>query len=135
MNSKIILGIIVVLLLVGGIFLFSSQTATSPSPSPTLTGSTETPVPSESPSGSPVSSGSREYSLADVAAHANAQSCYTTINAKVYDLTSWIDQHPGGREAILSLCGKDGTAAFTAMHGGQARPEAELASLFIGVLK
>jgi hypothetical protein len=36
--------------------------------------------------------------------------------------------------AILSLCGKDGTVAFNAQHGGQGRPETELASFKIGTL-
>lgn len=79
-------------------------------------------------------SGAKTFTMADVAAHNSQSSCYTTINGSVYDVTSWINQHPGGAEAILSLCGKDGTAAFTQQHGGQRRPEAELATFKIGVL-
>ncbi|MDB5264846.1 MAG: conserved rane protein of unknown function [Parcubacteria group bacterium] len=79
----------------------------------------------------PVTSG---YTSVQVAAHADASSCWTTIGGKVYDLTLWVKQHPGGSRAILSLCGHDGTAAFEREHGGQARPEQELASFFIGNL-
>ncbi|MEI7709620.1 MAG: cytochrome b5 domain-containing protein [bacterium] len=43
--------------------------------------------------------------------------------------------HPGGSQAILYLCGIDGTKAFNDQHGGQARPERELASFVIGKLK
>ncbi len=75
------------------------------------------------------------YTLAQVATHSNASSCWTIVGANVYDLTTWINQHPGGRDAILSLCGKDGTAAFMAQHGGQTRPENELNSLQIGIYK
>jgi len=75
------------------------------------------------------------YSLSQVATHNNASSCWTAIRSQVYDMTAWIDQHPGGRQAILSLCGKDGTAAFVAQHGGEAQPEAELKSFFIGNYK
>jgi len=74
------------------------------------------------------------YTLADLATHNSSKSCYTTINGQVYDLTSWISQHPGGRQAILSLCGKDGTQAFNDQHGGQSRPEQELKSFLIGKL-
>ena len=81
-----------------------------------------------------VASGS-SYSMADVAAANIKTKCWTAIGGNVYDLTSWITQHPGGQGAILSLCGKDGTAAFNAQHGGQARPEQELKSLLIGTLK
>lgn len=74
------------------------------------------------------------FTFAQVRTHNSASSCYTTIHGSVYDVTSWIDQHPGGAQAILSLCGTDGSAAFDAQHGGQRRPEAELASFKIGTL-
>ncbi len=74
------------------------------------------------------------YTMAVVATHDSSASCWTTINSSVYDVTTWITQHPGGQQAILGLCGKDGTAAFTGQHGGQPRPEKELASFKIGVL-
>ena len=75
------------------------------------------------------------YTLADISAHNTALSCWSAINGKAYDLTSWINQHPGGSQAILSICGIDGSAAFNAQHGGQSRPEQELASFYIGDLK
>lgn len=77
----------------------------------------------------------KEYTLADVSTHRTKASCWTTVRGKVYDLTPWISKHPGGAAAILSLCGKDGTSGFEAQHGGQSRPENELAGFEIGVLK
>lgn len=74
------------------------------------------------------------YTMADVAEHNSASSCWTAINGSVYDVTSWIDQHPGGAAPILSLCGTDGSSAFNAQHGGQRRPESELATFKIGTL-
>lgn len=74
------------------------------------------------------------YTLAEVAKHNNSSSCWTAINGSVYDVTSWIKQHPGGQQAILSLCGKDGSSAFNGQHGGQARPASELAGFRIGSL-
>lgn len=62
------------------------------------------------------------YTLAEVATHKTASSCWTTINSKVYDLTSWISEHPGGSEAILEICGRDGSAAFNDQHGGDGKP-------------
>lgn len=75
-----------------------------------------------------------DITMAQVAKHNSAASCYTTISGSVYDVTTWINQHPGGKQAILSLCGTDGTAAFTAQHAGQRRPATELASFKIGTL-
>lgn len=75
------------------------------------------------------------YSMADVAVHSTKTSCWTTVGSSVYDVTAWINQHPGGAGAILGLCGKDGTGAFTRQHGGQKQAEAALASFKIGILK
>jgi cytochrome b involved in lipid metabolism len=76
-----------------------------------------------------------EYTAAQVAQHNSASSCYTIVNGVVYDLTDWISQHPGGSRAIIRMCGVDGTAEFMDQHGGQGRPEAELANYKIGILK
>jgi cytochrome b involved in lipid metabolism len=72
------------------------------------------------------------YSAAEVAAHDSASSCWSIINGKVYDLTNWIYQHPGGASAILSLCGSDGSAAFNAQHGASGRPGQVLQTFLIG---
>lgn len=44
---------------------------------------------------------------ADVEAHNNAKSCYVTIGAKVYDVTAFLPDHPGGGDLILEYGGKD----------------------------
>jgi cytochrome b involved in lipid metabolism len=75
------------------------------------------------------------YTTAQVAMHASAQSCWTIISGAVYDLTSWIQKHPGGSEAILKLCGKDGTTTFMNQHGGMEKQAAQLATFKIGTLK
>lgn len=76
----------------------------------------------------------KAYSLAMVAQHKNAASCWTAIDGKVYDLTNWIPQHPGGAQNILAICGIDATQAYQAQHGGQRRPANELTSFYIGDL-
>jgi 4-hydroxysphinganine ceramide fatty acyl 2-hydroxylase len=45
--------------------------------------------------------------LADVRARNNEKSCYVTIGTKVYDVTSFLDDHPGGGELILEHGGQD----------------------------
>ena len=56
---------------------------------------------------------SATYTLADVQAHATATDCWMILNTnKVYDFTSFIPAHPGGK-AMVPYCGKDGSAAFT----------------------
>ena len=82
----------------------------------------------------PTPAAANSYTLAQVSQHSNAQSCWSAINGNVYDLTSWINQHPGGQQAILSVCGVNGSAAFNGQHGGQRRPASELVGFKIGAL-
>ncbi len=51
----------------------------------------------------------------------------------MYDVTSYLAYHPGGKEAILPYCGKDATAAFV---GKPHSPEAYnlLQSFYLGEL-
>ncbi len=88
--------------------------------------------PTSAPSASPSPS---SYTMADVAKHNKSSDCWTVINGGVYNVTSWINEHPGGSEAILGLCGIDGSDAFNGQHGGERRPANELASFKIGTLK
>lgn len=69
-----------------------------------------------------------------VAANNDASSCYTVIDGGVYNLTTWIEQHPGGAENILKICGIDGSNAFNGKHGGNEQAKAELSSHYIGDL-
>lgn len=59
-----------------------------------------------------------EKTLVDmVASHTDATSCWSIISGDVYDLTTYINQHPGGNKPILAACGKDATAMFDTKHG------------------
>lgn len=46
---------------------------------------------------------------AEVEKHSSEKSCYVTIGANVYDITEFLDSHPGGPELILDYAGKDVT--------------------------
>ncbi|KAJ5596847.1 hypothetical protein VI817_003899 [Penicillium citrinum] len=47
------------------------------------------------------------FTAAEVAAHNSAKSCYIAIGQKVYDVTEFVDDHPGGGDLILDYAGKD----------------------------
>jgi cytochrome b involved in lipid metabolism len=66
--------------------------------------------------------------------HNSKADCWTTINGGVYNVSAWIAKHPGGAEAIIGLCGIDGSDAFNGQHGGERRPATELAGFKIGDL-
>ena len=72
-----------------------------------------------------------EYTLEVIAAHKTSTDCWSAIHGNVYDLTAWINAHPGGAEAIISLCGIDGTEAFNKKHGKSSKAKSMLSSLKI----
>ena len=74
------------------------------------------------------------FTVADVATHNSASDCYTIVGDKVYGLTDWINKHPGGADAIIGLCGIDGTAPFTKQHGTFDKAKQALASYLVGDL-
>lgn len=72
--------------------------------------------------------------LSEIAAHNSRTSCWSAVNGGVYDLTSWIPNHPGGEEAILWMCGIDGSSGYNAQHGGSSKPARMLGGFKIGAL-
>ena len=42
----------------------------------------------------------------DVAQHNSRQSCWVIIEAHAYDLTDFVDDHPGGSSVIMRYAGK-----------------------------
>ncbi|KAK6540158.1 fatty acid alpha-hydroxylase [Orbilia ellipsospora] len=47
------------------------------------------------------------FTLKQVASHSSKKSCYVTLGSKVYDLTEFLPDHPGGDDLILEYAGKD----------------------------
>lgn len=47
---------------------------------------------------------------ADVESHNSAKSCYVSVGCNVYDVTDFLDSHPGGADLVLEYAGKDVTA-------------------------
>lgn len=45
----------------------------------------------------------------EVQKHNSVESCWVILSGNVYDVTSFIDNHPGGRNAILKAAGTDAT--------------------------
>jgi cytochrome b involved in lipid metabolism len=73
--------------------------------------------------------------MTDIAKHGDTASCWTAINANVYDVTDFVNRHPGGAQRIISLCGVDGSFLFNRQHGGSSYVAGILALYKIGVLK
>jgi len=56
----------------------------------------------------------------EVAKHNTKTDCYLIVNDQVYDVTAFIDQHPGGVEKIVEGCGKESSQIFAAIHSNFA---------------
>ncbi|CAI9762505.1 unnamed protein product [Fraxinus pennsylvanica] len=52
------------------------------------------------------------YSFEEVSKHRSIKDCWLVIEGKVYDVSPFMDDHPGGDEVLLSSSGKDATADF-----------------------
>ena len=82
-----------------------------------------TPVPTAVPTATPVPATavpvSQQLTLttAQIATHNSLSNCWMIVSGKVYDVTRYITQHPGGASAITNLCGQDGTSGFQTKGG------------------
>ena len=74
------------------------------------------------------------YTMAKVKENNSAASCWSVISGNVYNLTQWINSHPGGPSAIRGLCGVDGSSSFNGKHGRQSNPNETLAGYLLGPL-
>lgn len=53
------------------------------------------------------------YTLHDVCHHCHQNDCWIVIHNRVYDVTNFLDKHPGGEEILWEHAGRDATLAFT----------------------
>ena len=54
----------------------------------------------------------KTFTIDEVASHNSRTDCWTIISGQVYELTDFINRHPGGDE-VLRACGTDATTLFT----------------------
>ena len=61
-------------------------------------------------------SGDKAYTLEEVAKHNKENDCWVILFDDVYDVTKFLNEHPGGAPAIMLYDGKDATEEFDMMH-------------------
>lgn len=52
------------------------------------------------------------YTAEEIARHNREEDLWIVMNRKVYDLTKFLKEHPGGEEVLVELAGQDGTQCF-----------------------
>ncbi len=93
----------------------------------------------DQPASSVTSSSDKNAELTEstVAQHNKPSDCWTIIHGKVYNLTDYVNQHPGG-DVITKACGTDGTTAFDTQDGEgahSAAAQSDLNKLLLGSLQ
>ncbi|KAF5745760.1 cytochrome b5 isoform A [Tripterygium wilfordii] len=62
------------------------------------------------------------HTMQEAAEHGSKDDCWVVIDGKVYDVSSYLDEHPGGDDVVLAVTGKDATDDFEdAGHSKEAR--------------
>ncbi|XP_059380248.1 cytochrome b5 [Carassius carassius] len=73
--------------------------------------------------------GVKYYRLSEVEERNSFKSTWIIINNKVYDVTKFLEEHPGGEEVLREQAGGDATESFEDVgHSTDAR---EMASSFV----
>jgi len=54
--------------------------------------------------------------MSEVQKHNSKKDCWVVIHGKVYDMTEFAPEHPGGSHIIYTFSGKDGTRIFDTIH-------------------
>ena len=76
----------------------------------------------------------KAFPMLEVARHTSRRSAWLVVHGKVYDVTEYLDEHPGGDDILLDSSGRDATREFEDVgHSDGAR--AELDRLYIGDLR
>ncbi|KAG8133420.1 putative Cytochrome b5-like protein [Naja naja] len=52
------------------------------------------------------------YKLEEVQKHNHSQSTWIIINRRIYDVTKFLEEHPGGEEVLREQAGADATESF-----------------------
>jgi len=82
----------------------------------------------------------KEYSMEEISKRTSVDDCWMIIGnesnggCKVYDVTKYMDDHPGGAEVMLDVSGQNADEFFEDIgHSGEARKE--LKKYLIGTYK
>jgi flavocytochrome c len=70
----------------------------------------------------------------EVAKHTSEKDCWVILNGKVYDVSEFLPDHPGGKKAIMLYAGKDASEEFNMLHAANVLTKYLPAAACLGVL-
>ncbi|KAB5549914.1 flavocytochrome c [Coniochaeta sp. 2T2.1] len=65
----------------------------------------------------------KEFTMEEVAKHNKKDDLWVVVKGVVMDLTNWLDEHPGGPQAIMNFMGRDATEEFEMLHDDEVIPK------------
>ena len=79
----------------------------------------------------------RVVTAAELSEHTSQDDCWFVVDGKVYDVTNWLAQHPGGGAVILGASAdpSSSSAMFHAMHGNAERALENVEKSLVGVFE
>lgn len=70
----------------------------------------------KAPAAAKPAGGTKEYTLDDVAKHKTEEDCWVVVNGQVLDVSKFMHEHPGGKQALMLFAGRDATEEFNMLH-------------------
>ncbi|KAL2818112.1 FAD binding domain-containing protein [Aspergillus granulosus] len=64
-----------------------------------------------------------EYSMEEVAKHNKKDDLWIVVKGVILDVTNWLDEHPGGANALFNFMGRDATEEFEMLHDDEVIPK------------
>ncbi|KAF4819217.1 Fumarate reductase [Colletotrichum siamense] len=65
----------------------------------------------------------KEFSMEEVAKHNTKEDLWVVVKGVVMDLSNWLEEHPGGPQAIMNFMGRDATEEFEMLHDDEVIPK------------
>lgn len=65
----------------------------------------------------------KEFTMEEVAKHNKKDDLWIVVKGIVLDVTNWLDEHPGGANALFNFMGRDATEEFAMLHDDEVIPK------------